>query len=140
VDAGAIDTCGDFLSEYRVVRPSGDIRWVQARGRALCDEQGTAVHLLGAAHDTTAVQEGEARVARVLESMSAAFFFLDRTWRFSCGNAEAERFLGRGRQELLGGVPWELFPALVYSEFERRYREAMRTGEPSTFEAHYPAP
>ena len=32
-----IDTCGEFDSEYRVVRPDGETRWVHARGRALPD-------------------------------------------------------------------------------------------------------
>ncbi len=136
----AIDTCGDYAAEYRVVRPDGDTRWVQARGRALCDESGAAVRVLGAAYDSTAVQEGEARVARVLESMSAAFFLLDRNWRFAYVNREAERFLERGREELLGGDIWELFPHAVDSDFEVNYRRAMADNEPVTFEAYYPAP
>ena len=36
-------------------------------------------------------------VARVLEAMSAAFFSLDRAWRFTYVNAEAERLLARTR-------------------------------------------
>jgi PAS domain S-box-containing protein len=113
---------------------------VQARGRTLCDEAGTPVRLLGAAYDTTAVQEGEARVARVLESMSAAFFLLDRKWRFAYVNREAERFLGRTREELVGGDIWTLFPHSVDSDFEVNYRRAMNEGEPITFEAYYPDP
>lgn len=136
----AIDTCGDYAAEYRVVRPDGRTRWVQARGRALCDESGKAVRVLGAAYDTTAVQEGEARVARVLESMSAAFFLLDRNWRFAYVNREAEKFLRRAREELLGGNIWKLFPYSVGSDFEVNYRRAMDEGEPVTFEAYYPQP
>jgi PAS domain S-box-containing protein len=136
---GAIDTCGTYESEYRVLLPDGT-RWVQARGRALCDPHGRAVRVLGAAYDTTAVRAGEARTTRVLESMSAAFYALDREWRFSYVNAEAERLLGRTRSELLGGEIWQLFPAALGSEFERHYRQAMATGEPTTFEAYYPAP
>jgi PAS domain S-box-containing protein len=137
---GSISNCGDFEAEYRIVRPSGELRWVQARGRALCDEAGRAVRLLGAAYDTTAVREGEARVARLLESMSAAFFLLDRNYRFAYVNAEAERVLASSRQQLLGGSIWELFPLAVGSEFELYYTRSMETGVPSTFEAYYPAP
>jgi PAS domain S-box-containing protein len=136
----SIDTCGEYEAEYRVIRPCGEVRWVQARGRTLCDQEGRPARVVGAAYDTTDVHEGEARVARVLESMSAAFYSLDPAFRFTYVNAEAERLLGRPRSELLGGSLWELFPATVGGTFEHRYRAAASSGEPSTFEAHYPPP
>ena len=135
----AIDTCGTYEAEYRVVRPDSTI-WVQARGRALRGEDGRAVRVLGAAYDTTSARDADARTSRVLETMSAAFYALDRQWRFTYVNAEAERMLGRRRDELLGGVIWDLFPAAVGSDFERHYSEALRTGEATLFEAYYPAP
>ena len=46
----------------------------------------------------------------------------------------------RGRDELLGGVFWDLFPAAVDSTFESAYRGAVASGEPVEFEAHYPEP
>src|SRR4051812_44392539 len=78
----AIDSCGTFEAEYRVLLPDGEVRWLRARGRALPDEGGTAVRLLGAAYDTTAQRLADSRVARVLESMPAAFFSLGRDWTF----------------------------------------------------------
>jgi PAS domain S-box-containing protein len=136
----AIDSCGVFEAEYRVEHPSGGTRWVYGRGRALADERGVAVRLLGAAYDTTAQRLSDARVARVLESMPAAFFSLGRDWTFTHANVEAERLLGRRREELVGGVVWELFPAAVGSEFEVQYRGAMESGEQTAFEAYYPPP
>jgi PAS domain S-box-containing protein len=136
----AIDERGDLDVEYRVVLPGGDTRWVQGRGRVLVDDAGAAVRLLGAAYDTTRQRHGDARVARVLETMGAAFFSLDRAWRFDYVNAEAERLLGRSRDQLRGGVIWELFPAALDSPFEEHYRGAAATGEPRIFEAYYPPP
>ena len=136
----AVERCGDYEAEYRIVRPDGSLRWIQARGRALAGAEGRAVRLLGAAYDTTAVHEGETRVSSVLEAMSAAFFSLDRQWRFNYVNAEAERLLQRSRSELVGSTLWEEFPAAVGSEFERSYRAVMDEGRPATFEAHYPPP
>jgi PAS domain S-box-containing protein len=136
----AIDLGGGYESEYRVVLPGGETRWITARGRVLSDEHGRKVRLLGAAYDTTAVRDGETRTTRVLERMSAAFFSLDPQWRFTYVNAEAERLLGLAREELLGGSIWELFPAAVDGLIEDRYRGAMRTGDPALFEAYYPIP
>ncbi|ANH38024.1 putative diguanylate cyclase YegE [Nocardioides dokdonensis FR1436] len=136
----AIASCGEYAAEYRINLPGGGVRWIAARGRALGDERGQAVRVLGAAYDTTAVQEGEARVARVLESMPTAFFQLDRSWRFAYLNGEAERLLGRSREELAGQDIWTSFPAAVGSDFEHHYRLSARTGEPVAFDAYYPEP
>ncbi|WP_432574133.1 SpoIIE family protein phosphatase [Kineococcus sp. SYSU DK005] len=138
-----IATCGQYEAEYRVVRPDGSTRWVQARGQALDargGQDGAAVRVLGAAYDTTAAREGDVRTARVLESMSSAFYSLDSQWRFTYVNAEAEKLLQHAREELLGGVIWELFPEAVGAAFETEYRRAVSSGQAVTFEAYYPAP
>ncbi|MGN6610626.1 MAG: SpoIIE family protein phosphatase, partial [Angustibacter sp.] len=130
---------GDFEAEYRVLVREGQ-RWVAARGRAVTDETGTPVRVIGAAQDTTSRKDAESRVARVMDSMSTAFFFLDPAWRFTFVNAEAERVLGRPRDELLERSIWDEFPAAVGSEFETHYRHAADSGEPVAFDAFYPEP
>ena len=136
----SIETCGEYDAEYRVVLPGGGTRWVHARGRTIADVDGRASRLLGAAYDTTGERAGEVRVGRVLEAMPAAFYSLDRSWRFTHLNAEAERLLGRTREELLGQVVWEAFPGAVNSDFELHFRAAVRSGSPVNFDAYYPAP
>ncbi|RBY80964.1 histidine kinase [Geodermatophilus sp. TF02-6] len=135
-----IETCGEYEAEYRVVHPDGGTRWVTARGRALAGMDGAAARILGAAYDTTEDRSGDVRVTRVLEAMPAGFYSLDHDWRFTHVNAEAERLLGRSREELLGEVIWTAFPATVGGVFEEGYRSAVRTGQPVNFDAHYPAP
>lgn len=137
---GAIDTCGGYQAEYRVVRPTGEVRWVAARGHAVAGAAGTTIRVLGAAYDTTAVHEGEARVARTLEVMPTAYFHLDPEWRFTYANPEARRLLGGIGTDVVGHDIWALFPDAVGTEFERHYRAAVETGEPSAFEAYYPPP
>ena len=136
----AVAEGGSYAAEYRVLLPDGRTRWIDARGRALRDAQGTTVRVLGAAQDTTERHEQDARVGRVLESMSAAFYTLDRRWRFTYVNAEAERLLGRTREELLGGVLWELFPDTLGTDFERECTTALRTGRATVFEVGSPGP
>ncbi|MCW2532179.1 MAG: Two component sensory transduction histidine kinase with sensory domain [Blastococcus sp.] len=48
----AIATGGSFQDEYRVLRPEGGHRWLATRGRALSDEHGTTVRVVGAAWDS----------------------------------------------------------------------------------------
>jgi serine phosphatase RsbU (regulator of sigma subunit)/PAS domain-containing protein len=136
----SIRTCGEYDAEYRVVLPDGGTRWVHARGRTLAGPDGSAVRVLGAAYDTTGERAGAALVTRVLEAMPAGFYSLDREWRFTHVNAVAERLLGSSREELLGKVLWDAYPAAVNSTFEDSYRAAVHTGAPVSFDAYYPAP
>src|SRR3954447_19383548 len=136
----AIATRGELETDYRILLPDGHTRWVSARGKAFGGVEGPAARVIGVAYDVTAEVAGEARVARVLEAMPAGFYSLDRQWRFAYVNAQAERLLGRTRDELLGQVIWEAFPAVVNSVFEESYRRAVASDRPVAFDAHYPAP
>jgi PAS domain S-box-containing protein len=134
--ARAVESCGDYEADYRVVHPDGTVRWVAARGRVLADPDGRPARMLGAAYDTTEVHSAAERLGRVLETMSTAFFTIDRDWRFTYVNAAAERILGRG--DLVGQVIWEVYDDLGGTESDANYRAAMATGEPRSFEQFYP--
>jgi PAS domain S-box-containing protein len=136
----AIDTCGDYEAEYRVGRADGSHRWVAARGRALCDEAGATVRVIGAAWDVTTRREAQNRVADVLEDMAVGFIAMDSDWIVTMVNAEGERISGYRRADLVGRSFWEAFPATVGSEFEHSYRRAVATGRPVAFDAYYPEP
>ncbi len=80
------------------------------------------------------------RLEATLEHMSDAFFLVDQHWRFRYLNAEAERVLGRGREELLGRDLWEEYPLAVGTDLETVYRRVAATGVSESFEAYYPDP
>jgi len=82
-------------------------------------------------------REAEA-TARILESITDAFFTLDRRWRFTYVNPQAERVLFRRQAELLGRDVWDEFPEAVGSTFEREYRRAVDGQVSVTFEEAYP--
>ncbi|WP_448616432.1 SpoIIE family protein phosphatase [Modestobacter sp. URMC 112] len=136
----AIESCGDYEAEYRIALPDGTLRWVAARGRALCNEAGVTVRVLGAAWDVTERRQAQERVAGVLEDMAVAFLAMDDDWVVTLVNAEGERISGYQRQDLIGQSFWEVFPATVGSEFEEAYRRARATGQVVAFDAYYPAP
>ncbi|RZU32177.1 PAS domain S-box-containing protein [Blastococcus saxobsidens] len=136
----AIDTCGDYEAEYRIQRPDGSLRWVAARGRALCDGSGVTERVLGAAWDVTDSREAQYRVVGVLEDMAVGFIAMDHDWVITLLNAEGERIASRARADLVGANFWEAFPATVGSEFETSYRRAVATGETVAFDAFYPEP
>jgi PAS domain S-box-containing protein len=77
-------------------------------------------------------------LVRFLETMPAAFAFLDSAWRFRFVNGEAERLVGRSRRLLMGESLWTAFPRAVGSAFEATCRSSVTTGRPTTFETAVP--
>lgn len=55
-------------SEYRIVTPEGRIRWVEARGKLLTDDQGRPVQMSGLTMDVTDRKEAEVERERLLDS------------------------------------------------------------------------
>nr|WP_281373031.1 SpoIIE family protein phosphatase [Kineococcus aurantiacus] len=140
VVAASVRDASLYEAEFRILRPDGSTRWVVARGRPLTDAAGRTVRMVGAVTDVTAVREGEERLGAVLETMAVGYVAVDRDWRFTYVNTEAERVLGPTRAGLLGRSLWEAFPAAVGTELEQRYRSVAETGREVSFDTHYPAP
>jgi PAS domain S-box-containing protein len=136
----AVAIGGEYSAEYRVVLPDGGARWLAARGRALVDEHGTSVRLLGAAWDVTERRAGQERIAQIVDGMAVGFLMVDHDWVITHVNTEGERITGSLREHLLGHNLWERFPAALGTEFEVNYRRAADTGQQVTFDAYYPAP
>lgn len=93
-----------------------------------------------AARERTLRAESEAaheRVAAILESISDAFIALDREWRFTYVNEEAERATGVKRKQLVGRVFWDVFPETRGTDVEAQYRRAMTERVVSHFEAYW---
>ncbi len=95
------------------------------------------------AQDITARRQAEAETRRLgerltatLESITDAFYTLDRDWRITYINAAAEQVMG-GRTELVGKVVWDEFPAALGSVIETSYRRAMAEQIPVEFEVYY---
>ncbi|WP_225752613.1 SpoIIE family protein phosphatase [Actinotalea sp. Marseille-Q4924] len=134
------DGAADVTVEYRALDSADEARWLLTHARLVRDGGGEVVGAVGSAIDTTSLGQGEARTTRLLETMPTALFLLDPQWRFKFVNTEAERLLGRSRQEVLGQEMWALYPEAVGSLWEDRYRDAVATGQPVVFDVHQPGP
>lgn len=106
-----------------------------AFARQLADRAAQAVDNARLYRDAEAARQ---QTERILESISDAFFALDRGWRFTYLNDEAEHLLGRRRGELLGRGIWDEFPEAVGSPFQDSYARAMHGGRTVQFQAFYP--
>ena len=133
-----------FDVEAQITTAKGRRIWVRAIGEAQWDERGRVVRLQGACQDITEGKRAaeDARMVAeqlttTLESLTDAFFTVDRNWRFTYVNAEAERSLRRSRAELLGLEMWKAFPDLRQSIFVDNYLRAMNENVAVQFEAFY---
>lgn len=75
----------------------------------------------------------------ILESITDAFFAVDREWRFTYVNAEAERFLHKTRDELAGRSIWDTFPEFIGSRFYNEYQRAVVEQVTVEFEEYVPS-
>lgn len=144
----AVETCIHqgipFDEEVQIQTTTGRIRWVRAIGHAVKNHEGTITRLQGAFQDVTPSKQASEQIRRfaerqaaIFESITDAFFTVDRDWRFLNVNRRSEELLEKSRKELLGHSLWETFPFAIGTEFEHQYRHAMETGESVSFEACY---
>ncbi|MBD2560229.1 MULTISPECIES: GAF domain-containing protein [Nostoc] len=94
------------------------------------------------AHEQAAHAQSEAariRVANLLESITDGFFALDKKWRFTYINGQAERLLQKSQNELLGKNIWEVFPEIIDTTFHREYHRAILEQVSVEFEEFYPS-
>jgi PAS domain S-box-containing protein len=120
--------------ELGIVTSTGRHVTIRTIGEAVRGTDGSVEHVQGAYQDVTTSRA----LARALDSVSDAFYTLDRAWRFTFLNREAERLQGLVRAEVLGKVIWDVFPASVGTIFDVEFRRAMATRVPVAFDAFYP--
>src|SRR3984957_5487260 len=72
--------------------------------------------------------------ATLLESITDAFFALDRQWRHTYVNQRALDYYDMQRADLLGRSLWEVFPAMRDTVFESQFRLALREQRSVSFE------
>ena len=73
----------------------------------------------------------------ILESITDAFFALNRDWRFTYVNQRAEVLLGQSREHLLGESIWEALAPAVGTEFHHAHLRAAAENVTVTAEVFY---
>jgi PAS domain S-box-containing protein len=94
-----------YTAEYRIVRPSGQIIWVEETGEVERDAAGRRVSVAGIIQDVTqrkraeqALRDSEARLRRAQEQARLAYW----TWQFSTDRSKEEFRWSSGSGPLLG--------------------------------------
>lgn len=118
--------------------------WVRSIGEAVRDATGKIVRLQGAFQDISEQKQVEARTLALeaqlittLESITDGFFLIDRDWKFTFMNGQAERMLRRRREDLLGKTLWQEFPEAAGTRIEREFHLTVEEQRTTRFEDFY---
>jgi PAS domain S-box-containing protein len=127
-----------FENRYRC--KDGTYKWLSWNATPIANQQ----QIYAVVQDITerrqaqaALQESNQQIYNILETITDAFFALDRQWRFTYINPQAEPFLQKTRSQLLGRNIWEMFPGLVGTIFFEKYHQAVSDGVSVEFEGFY---
>ena len=136
---------GPFDEEMELITARNRRIWVRSIGEGIRDESGVITRIQGAFQDITEKKQAEAtaermaaRMVTTLESITDAFYTVDREWRFTYLNRKATEICGKSREERIGKVLWEEYPDLKESGFGREYLRAMAENCPVEFVEFYP--
>jgi PAS domain S-box-containing protein len=129
--------------EVRLITAKGNECWVRAIGGAEFND-GQCVRLFGSFHDIDVRKKAELEVLKIyqekniiLESIGDAFFAVDKDWIVTYWNKEAEKLLGKRKDEMEGQPLWDMFSDSVESESYKKYHLAVKTRELAHFEDYY---
>jgi PAS domain S-box-containing protein len=110
---------GPYEVTYRIRRPDGEVRWIEARGRLIRDGEGRPLRMLGVCADVTerrardeALVESEERFRTIFEASQEAILVVDTAAdEIADANAAAATLLGYDRASLTDKRLSEIFPA-----------------------------
>lgn len=133
-----------YDEELQIITARGRRVWVRTIGHAVRDSSGKIIKVQGSFQDITETKRAWQEVNRlaerlmtILESITDAFFTVDRDWHFTYLNQEAERLLQCQRDDLLGKVIWAEFPEAIHSTFYSEYHRAIADNCTVEFEEYF---
>ena len=101
---------------YRIVRPDGSMRWIEARAFPVRDGDDKIVRIAGIAEDVTErknaadqLRESDRRFSSLLSSIQLVSLMLDREARITYCNDYLLKLTGWRREEILGRNWFEVF-------------------------------
>lgn len=129
---GAATQNGDFDERFRIVVPSGEVRWVWARGFPVRDDKGEIRRLVGTVLDITTQKQAEEEVARNLLLAESAWSEADAMRKATLAltqDLRMDNVLDTLLRSLLELVPYESAQILLLESDSRLFvaREAPRS-------------
>jgi PAS domain S-box-containing protein len=84
------------------------------------------------------IEAAKNRISNILESITDAFFTLDKDWKFTYINPQALEILRVTKEEIIGNNVWNFFSNAVGMKYYREYHKAVSEQISVEFEEFYP--
>ncbi|CAK0740202.1 diguanylate cyclase [uncultured Gammaproteobacteria bacterium] len=134
-----------YRLEVRLRKADGSYGWFLIRNRALRDENGRPVRMVGSIADIdrlkTAEQELKQRVTfqrTLMETIPAPLFYKDSKGRFLGCNPAFEACLGQPREQIIGHTLAEILPDADHEEEQTIERQLLANPDSVSFESPFP--
>jgi PAS domain S-box-containing protein len=112
---GALGHGGAYRCEYRIRRPEGDYRWIEASGRAELGANGAPVRFPGVLVDTEerrrmeeALMQSNALLSTFMQAVPGVIYAKDLEGRLLVGNLGTAELLGHAFEDFVGRTDMEL--------------------------------
>jgi len=122
--------------EFRIVTPSGEVKWVQDSARYFRMDNGDVVvdgvtlDITERKRSETLLRESEQRLLTILDSSPTHVYLKDLQGKYLLFNQEGERTLRLSREQVLGKTDHEFLPEAIANELAANDREVLRTLTP----------
>ncbi|MBP3961497.1 diguanylate cyclase domain-containing protein [Paenibacillus lignilyticus] len=130
--------------DWSISSPTGST-YHQTSYSPLRDNGGQVKGVVSVSREVTLLKQTEeafkvtqTRLNNILESITDAFMALNNDWTFTYVNREAERILGKNREQIMGRLLWDSFPKIVGTAIFSSYHEAMEKQLPVFTEEYLP--
>jgi PAS domain S-box-containing protein len=118
-------------SEFRALHKNGSVLWVRASSRPPAGAHPSGV--IGIMNDITerkrveeALREASELHRQIIASANEGIVVLDRNFRYITWNPFLEKILGLSASDVLGKIPWEVFPTLEKQGVSDLIRRALQ--------------
>ena len=135
-----------FDQAFQLITAKGNCIWGRVIGEPEYDDNGNICALRGALQNITEQIEAQkksddlsTRLHQTLDSMSDAFFVLDRDYRFVYLNDRAAQLMQQDKGDLAGQLIADRFDAANLAPFIEQYRKAASSGTAVHFTTYSPA-
>ncbi len=129
---------------FEIVGLKGNNKWMETKAVPLKYKNGKTV-LLALSEDITEKVRVEEELSKsetlkntILSSITDAFFALDKNWKLTYLNKQAEELFNKTKAELIGKNFWDEYPEMNISHFYKKYLKALQDHKQIEFEYYYP--